>query len=65
MKKIRIDITDLIAVLETLKESGGTKEVIFFDHDGSPALADADDPENLILFQQAEDEDPETDEMVH
>jgi hypothetical protein len=40
----------------------GTKEIIFFEHGaGLPAIADADDPDNIIAFQtydeQAEDKD--------
>lgn len=76
MKKIKINIDDLIAVLEALKESGGTKEVIFFEYKDLPALADADEPENIIMFQaigeaeeatELEVEDPiePSDETVH
>lgn len=50
MKKIKIDITDLMVVLEAMVE-GGTTEIIFFEHGGLPAIADADEPDSCITFQ--------------
>lgn len=61
MKKIKINIDDLIQVLEVLRDNGGTKDVIFFEYNNLPAMADAAEPENIIMFQSvegtAEDED--------
>lgn len=63
MRKIKINIDDLIQVLEILRDNG-TKNVMFFEHNDLPAMADADDPESIIMFQGvgtvAEDE-----ELVH
>lgn len=63
MKRIKLNIDDLISVLEALKESGGTKEVIFFEYKDLPALADADEPENIIMFQAVEEGQEETLEL--
>jgi hypothetical protein len=60
MKKIRLDIRDLLVVLEAMMESG-TTEIIIFDHEGAPAIVDADEPDNIIGFQideENEDGDP-------
>lgn len=56
MKKIRIDINDLIDVLEILRENGGTTHVLFFEHNNLPAMADADEPENIIMFQSVDED---------
>jgi hypothetical protein len=57
MKKIKIPIDELITVLEAMKESGGTTQIIIFEQNGIPAICDADEQENYILFQ-TEGEDP-------
>lgn len=50
MKKIKIDILDLMVVLEAMIEQG-TTNIIFFEHNDMPAIADAETPENSITFQ--------------
>lgn len=55
MKKIKIDIRDLMVVLEAMLDQG-TIEIIFFEHNNLPAIADADDPDNIITFQTYDDE---------
>lgn len=55
MKKIKIDIRDLMVVLEAMVENG-TTEIVFFDHDDLPAIADADEPDNFITFQTFDEE---------
>ena len=56
MKKVQIAIDDLMQVLEVMKDAG-TTEVLFFTHKDLPALADAHEPENIIMFQPLEDSD--------
>lgn len=51
MKKIAIDLQDLIDVLVAMRDSGGTTQVVIFEHNGLPTLCDKDDPENIIQFQ--------------
>ena len=55
MKKIKIDIRDLMIVLEAMLEQG-TINIIFFEHNNMPAIADADDPDNIISFQTYDEE---------
>lgn len=50
MKKVKICLSDLLVVLDAMAENG-TQDIIFLDHGGLPAIADADEPENLITFQ--------------
>lgn len=50
MKKIKISLDDLLVVLEAMKDSGGTKEILFFEYQGYPAICDANDPESVITF---------------
>jgi hypothetical protein len=50
MKRVKIDLMDLLMVLEAMNENG-TKEILLFEHGGLPALADADDPDNMVTFQ--------------
>lgn len=50
MKRVKIELMDLLVVLEAMNENG-TKDIIFLEHAGLPAIADADEPENLITFQ--------------
>lgn len=63
MKKIKVNVDDLITVLEALKENG-TSSVILFEYEGTPAMADADEPENIILFQSSEQDEADED-VVH
>lgn len=44
-------------------EVNGTKDIIFFDYNGKPAIADADEPEQIITFA-LDDETPDED-VVH
>jgi hypothetical protein len=66
LKKIKIDIADLMVVLEAMVENG-TKEIIFFEYNEYPAIADADDPDGVITFQSVNEkgEVNEEDETVH
>lgn len=59
MRKVKINLKDLITVLEAMQDSGGATEIILFEHEGYPALSDADNQENVITFQ-AYDEEAET-----
>lgn len=65
IKKIKIDIDDLITVLEAMKESAGTESVVIIEHEGLPALADANDMDNIIMFQAVGDEQNTDEDMVH
>lgn len=56
MKKVKIALEDLLIVLEAM-EVNGTKDIIFFDYNGKPAIADADEPEQIITFA-LDDETP-------
>jgi hypothetical protein len=59
LKQIKIDITDLISLLEDLHE-GGIHKVIIFELGGLPAIADAEDPEGTIVtFSTDESEESE------
>lgn len=61
MKKIKLDIQDLLVVLESMID-GGTTEIVFFEHNSFPAIADAENPDNIIAFAPVEDEEEEKDE---
>lgn len=50
MKKIKINLEDILIVLEAM-QNNGTQDIIFFEHSGLPAIADADEPDNIITFQ--------------
>lgn len=56
MRKIKIDIRDLAVVLETMIEEGVT-EIIISEHRGLPAIADAENPQDLITFQVYNEEE--------
>jgi hypothetical protein len=56
-------LEDLLSVLEQMRDSGGTVQVIIFEHDGMPAICDADEPGNIIAF--APDPEAEDDETLH
>lgn len=56
MKRIKMNIDDLISVLEQLKE-GNIETVYLFELDDCPALADADDPEGTIIKFDTDEED--------
>lgn len=56
MKKVRISLDDVLVVLEAM-QANGTKDIIVFDHEGVPALADADEPDNMITFQAFDSDD--------
>lgn len=57
MIKVKISLDDILIVLDAMK-SNGTQEVVFFEHEGLPAICDADEPDNIVSFQ-AFDEDEE------
>jgi hypothetical protein len=62
MKKIKIDLDDLLIVLEAMQDQG-TKEVLIFEYQDQPAIADADDRENIISFQAVTSEDDPEDQV--
>ena len=66
MKRIKISIDDILAVLEAMKENG-TVDIIMFELDGLPALTDADDPDSAITFRTVSEsgEVDEKDEIIH
>ena len=55
-----------MVVLEAMIENG-TREIIFFEHSGYPAIADAEDQDSVITFQSVNSEGVvnEDDETVH
>lgn len=55
MKRIKLDIDDLLIVLEAMRENG-TKNIILFEHEDFPAIADYDEPDNIIAFQTYDDD---------
>jgi hypothetical protein len=55
VKRVKIDIQDLLMVLNAMVDSAGTTDVIFFEHNSLPALADASDPDNIITFETFDD----------
>lgn len=60
MKKVKIDIQDLLTVLNAMVDSGGTTEIIFFEHNNLPAIRDANDEDSCITFEtfdESEDKD--------
>lgn len=67
MKKVKISLDDLLVVLEAMKETAGTKDILFFEFNGMPALCDAEDPDNIITFQSVSEtgEVNEEDEVIH
>lgn len=67
MKRVKISLDDLLVVLEAMKSTGDTTDIIFFEFNGMPAICDADDPDNIISFQSvsATGEVNEEDETVH
>jgi hypothetical protein len=50
LRRVKIDIEELISILEQMRDTGGTQQVILFDHEGTAALCDADEPDNIIAF---------------
>ncbi len=66
MKKIKISIQDLLTVLDAMVENG-TQDIIFFEYNDYPAVADADDPDSVITFQSVNEhgEVNGEDESIH
>lgn len=65
MKKVKIELEDLLIVLEAMS-SNGTKEIIIFDYEGVPAICDADSQEDVITFATTgSGEDSDMDEDLH
>lgn len=62
MKRVQIAIEDLMIVLEAM-QGNGTTDIILFEYNDQPALADAAEPENIISFQVTDDQND--DSMVH
>ncbi len=65
MVKVRISIDDLLMVLETMKETAGTTEVVIFEYEGRPAIADAVNPDEGIITFASEPTEGESDESFH
>lgn len=55
MKTVKIDLQDILVVLDAMAENG-TQQVIFFEKDGLPAICDAEEPDNIIMFQTFDSE---------
>lgn len=55
MKKIAIDIQDLLLVLESLANEG-TRQIILFEKNDVLAIADVEEPDNIITFQTYDEE---------
>lgn len=66
MKRVKISIEDLLTVLDAMAHEG-TTEILFFEHGGYPAIADANDPTNAISFQSVSEDGTvnEDDEVIH
>jgi hypothetical protein len=56
MKQIRIPLPDLILVLELMQQENQTKEVVICEHEGAPAIYDADDPDQIVMFMETPEE---------
>ena len=56
-----------MVVLQAMVDSEGTTEIIFFEFNGMPALADANEPDNIITFASVSEtgEVDEDLEIVH
>lgn len=69
MKKVKISLDDLLVVLEAMRDSAGTQDVIFFEYKGMPALCDADDQDNIVTFAAVDENgdltNEEPDEGLH
>lgn len=50
MRKVKIPLDDLILVLEAMRDSGGTKDLLIFELNGLPAIADFAEQDNVITF---------------
>lgn len=55
MKKVKVNLEDVLVVLMAMQDNG-TQDVVFFEHGGHPAMADADDPDSIITFQTFDEE---------
>lgn len=65
MKSVKISLQDILEVLLAM-EANGTQDLLIFDHEGIPALADADEPENRIQFQTFDDTEEANDsDSIH
>lgn len=67
MKKVKIPLDDLLTVLSAMKDSEGTTDIIFFEYNGYPAIADFDEPDNVVTFASVNEEGEVNaeDEQVH
>lgn len=65
MKKISIPLEDLLIMLEALQDNG-CNDIVIFEHEGMPAIADINNPDDLITFRVSEeDEETSETEKVH
>ncbi len=69
MKKVKIELEELLAVLEAMRDSGGTTEIIIFEHNSLPAICDANEPDNIVTFRTDGEDDfaipPLDDDAMH
>lgn len=56
MKKLKISVEQLMALLTEMQETGGTETIYIFEHNGMPAICDADDEDNYIIFSTGEED---------
>ena len=67
MRKVKISLDDLMVVLEAMRETAGTTDIMFFEFNGMPAICDVQDPDNIVTFQSVSEtgEVNEEDETIH
>ncbi len=51
MKSVAVNLQDLIDILEAMRDSGGTTEIVLFERKGMLAICDREQPEDIITFQ--------------
>lgn len=64
---MKISLDDLLVVLQAMKDTNDTRDIMFFEFNGMPAICDADDPDNIITFQSVSEDGEvnEDDEVIH
>jgi hypothetical protein len=56
VKKLKISVDQLMDLLTEMRETGGTETIYIFERDGLPAICDADDEDNYIIFSTGDDD---------
>ena len=64
MKSVKINLDDILIVLDAMK-ANGTEDVLIFEHEGIPALADAAEPDNMITFQTFDPDENTSEGELH